>query len=79
MDKKDTVATISKDAALKLCIEIRQDSRGKWFSFGAAQCWGCEKFSQGDPAKMCFSSRTDNRGCSQVNARYDRRSWHAGT
>jgi len=58
---------IPKDVALQLCSEIRAEKKVKLFT----QCWGCVKFSKGDPAKMCFSSRTDNRGCGIVNKRYD--------
>jgi len=29
------------------------------------------RFSKGDPAKMCYSSEPDNRGCGLVNKRYD--------
>jgi len=58
---------IPKDVALQLCSEIRNEKKVKLFT----QCWGCVKFSKGDPAKMCFSSRVDNRGCGIVNKRYD--------
>jgi len=33
---------------------------------------GCVKFSKGDFAKMCASSRPDYRGCSLINERYDK-------
>jgi recombinational DNA repair protein RecR len=60
---------IPEVVALQLCSEIRNEKKIKLFT----QCWGCVKFSKGDPAKMCFSSQTDNRGCSIVNKRYDER------
>lgn len=59
---------IPKDVALQLCKEIQDEKGGKWFT----QCWGCLKFSKGDPAKICVSSRLDYRGCNLVNARYDK-------
>ncbi len=62
---------IAKEQALHLCAEIREENRRKPFTVGAMMCWGCVKFSQGDPAKMCASLRPDYRGCYQVNARYD--------
>jgi uncharacterized protein (DUF779 family) len=66
--KSDSGETIPCDVALQLCSEIRQEKGVKMFS----QCWGCVRFSKGDPAKMCFSSRADNRGCGIINKRYDK-------
>lgn len=63
---------IPKDEALALCEELRRHNRGKWYTFSGLMCLGCTTFSKGDPAKMCVSSRSDYRGCIQVNARYDR-------
>ncbi len=63
---------IPKEKALELCLEIRQENRRKWYTPAGMMCRGCLTFSKGDPAKMCFSSRPDYRGCYQVNARYDR-------
>ena len=62
---------IPRDTALQLCSEIRQDNRSKWHTISRLQCWGCMRFSKGDPAEMCLSSREDYRGCSLVNKRYD--------
>jgi uncharacterized protein (DUF779 family) len=58
---------IPKEEAMKLCSEIRNEKGVKLFS----QCWGCLKFSKGDPAKMCYNGKPDNRGCGLVNKRYD--------
>ena len=63
--------TIPKEVAHKLCQEIREKNRGRFYSFHGLWCWGCNKFSKGDPAKLCYSNRPDNRGCSQVNRLYD--------
>ncbi len=62
---------IPKDVALLLCVAIRQENRGKWYTFAGLQCWGCTTFSKGDSAKMCVSSREDYRGCNLVNKRYE--------
>jgi hypothetical protein len=58
---------IPKDEAVKICSEIRKENGIKLFS----QCWGCMRFSKGDPEKMCVSSKPDNRGCGLVNKQYD--------
>ena len=73
MNTLDSVQAIPKETALTLCAEIRQQYLGKWWTFAGLQCWGCVKFSQGDSAKMCVSSRPDYRGCNLVTARYARR------
>lgn len=62
---------IPRDVALRLCAEIREENRHKWYTAGGMMCKGCVTFSKGDPAKMCFSSQPDLRGCYQVNARFD--------
>lgn len=67
----DTPA-IPGDVALQICAQIREERRRHPWSFAALQCWGCLKFSNGDPAKMCLNSRPGYRGCGLVNARYDR-------
>jgi len=62
---------IPKEIALSICQQVREENRGRWYSFYFWWCWGCNLFSKGDPGKLCFSSRIDNRGCGQVNKRYD--------
>jgi len=63
---------IPRDVAMQLCSEILEESRGKWYRFGCWQCWGCTKFSKGDPDRMCFSNKEGYRGCNLVNNRYDK-------
>jgi uncharacterized protein (DUF779 family) len=63
----DAAEPIPKDEAAKLCSEIRKEKGVRLFS----QCWGCMRFSKGDQAKMCYSSKPDNRGCGLVNKRYE--------
>jgi len=72
MNLPDAVKAIPKEVALQLCAEIRQEYQGKWYTSAGLQCWGCTRFSKGDPAKLCVSGRPDYRGCNLVNARYDR-------
>jgi hypothetical protein len=68
----NTTTAIPYETALRLCAAIKAENRGKWYTAGSMMCRGCVKFSKGDPAKMCFANSPDNRGCYQVNARYDR-------
>jgi hypothetical protein len=58
---------IPYESALKICTEILGGRPPKLFS----QCWGCLRFSKGDPARMCFNSSPDHRGCGLVNKRFD--------
>lgn len=68
MKETDTKTAIPKDAALRVCEEIRKEKSGRPFT----QCWGCVKFSKGDLSKMCLSATPGYRGCKLVNERYDR-------
>jgi hypothetical protein len=63
--------TIPEDVALKLCEEIRKENHGRWYSFYGVWCAMCNKVSKGDITKLCFHGSPDNRGCTQVNKRYD--------
>lgn len=67
----NVITAISKEEALRLCAAIQTENRRKWFTPGGMMCRGCVRFSKGNPAKLCFANRPDNRGCYQVNARYD--------
>jgi hypothetical protein len=58
---------IPREVALKLCDEIRAENKGKWFSLGRLQCWGCYPFAKGNPEKLCLSSK---EGCNLINQRY---------
>lgn len=60
--------TIPFETATRICSDLRREKGVKLFS----QCWGCMRFSKGDPMKMCFSDKSDNRGCSKVNEAYGR-------
>ena len=71
-DFVDAVPTdvIPKDVAFRLCEEIREENRGKWYRWTAWMCWGCTTFTKGDVHKMCVGSQPSCRGCVQVNARF---------
>lgn len=64
-------AAIPGEAALRICAVIQAENRNRWYTANGIMCRACVKFSKGDRAKMCFANRPDNRGCYQVNARYD--------
>jgi hypothetical protein len=63
--------TIPWDTALHLCATLQAENRHKWYTPNGMMCRGCVRFSAGNPAKRCLANRPDNRGCYQVNARYD--------
>lgn len=64
---------IPYDQALAICEETRAQNRGKWYTFNGMWCWGCATFTKGNPSGRCFASSADNRGCAQVNQRFDQR------
>ncbi len=66
----DTLAenSIPVLVASQICAKIREEKASRFFS----QCWGCVRFSGGEFARMCVSSRPDLRGCALVNKEYDR-------
>ena len=65
--KTNSEKPIPEVEAAKLCLEIRKEKGVRLFS----QCWGCMRFSKGNPEKMCYNSNPDNRGCGLVNKRFD--------
>jgi len=54
--------------AEQFCAEVRAANRGRWFSAARWQCWGCQRFTGGDPAKCCMGSKPGRRGCQLINA-----------
>ena len=58
------------EEALKLCEEVRRVNRNNWLSAGRWQCWGCVKFTKGNPEKMCLKTPDGYDGCALVNSRY---------
>jgi len=65
---------IPRETALRLCAQIREESRGKWYRFAHLQCWGCMAYTKGDPDKICLRSPEGYGGCNLVNKRYAQRS-----
>jgi hypothetical protein len=65
--------SIPEQMALDLCRKVRARHRGRWYSFYAWWCWGCNTFTGGDPTKMCFYAPPDHRGCGQVNRLWRKR------
>lgn len=72
MNATNATTAIPRETALSLCSAIQAENRRKWFTPGGMMCRGCVKFSKGNPARMCFANQPNNRGCYQVNARFDR-------
>jgi hypothetical protein len=66
------MSSIPIETAILICTEIRQDRGKKIYSAGELQCKACMDSSHGDPGKMCFASKVDNRGCTYVNERFDK-------
>jgi hypothetical protein len=54
MDK--TKMEITKDAAFQLCAEIRQQYKGKWWTYSAMLCMDSTAASKGDLTKLCVSN-----------------------
>lgn len=63
---------IPKEVALKLCNEVLETNKRRWYTWSAWQCRGCIKWSRGDTDMLCFNSRLGHRGCSLINSRYDK-------
>jgi hypothetical protein len=72
MKHEVSIPPISKDLALKLCAEIREEAQGKRYSYAAWQCWACENFAHGNPDKLNFATSVDFRGCMLINERFAR-------
>ena len=62
---------IPKEIALKLCDEIREENHRKKFGMGKMACYFCYKYARDNPSKLCIFAYELNRGCYQVNKRYD--------
>lgn len=59
---------IPLDVAVALCQTIRAENRIQRWTFKALWCRRCELILGGRPY---FANRADNRGCAQLNARFD--------
>ena len=58
--------TISFQKAVELCNAYREKHKVRVFS----QCWGCVRFSKGNPEKMCFFKPPNNDGCRFVTEQF---------
>jgi hypothetical protein len=47
----DGLSTVPQAEAEQICRNFRE--RRRWYNLALWQCWGCVKFSHGDPHKMC--------------------------
>jgi hypothetical protein len=70
MQKQISILPIPLEIAVRLCDEIRKENSVDWHSVAARWCWMCENEASGDVSRMGFSRLPDNRGCSQINARF---------
>ncbi len=59
-------SSIPTEIALNFCKSYREEHKVRVFS----QCWGCLRFSKGEPQKMCFYKPPNNDGCKFVNDHY---------
>jgi hypothetical protein len=60
--------TIPFEKAVELCNTYRDKHKVRMFS----QCWGCIRFSKGNPEKMCFFKPPNNDGCRFVVQEYEK-------
>jgi hypothetical protein len=63
---------LDRDTALGICQRVQAEVRGKPWSAAWWQCWGCRRFSGGDPEKMCIAAEPGYRGCELVNRRLEK-------
>ncbi len=64
---------MGEDIPLETAVKICEDIRGKKKVWLFSQCWGCVKYSKGQPERMCFYDPPRNRGCKKINKEFDRR------
>ncbi len=60
--------SIPLEDAVLLCKQYTDSHAVRIFT----QCWGCLRFSNGNPEKMCFFNPPNNDGCKFVNEMYDK-------
>lgn len=59
---------VPSEVAYRLCQDIRQEGRHRWYSYSTWWCWGCTTFTSGEAAKRCGAVVA----CPQVVKRYQR-------
>ena len=63
---------IPREAAVRLCAEIRAEQRGRWWRPAAWRCAWCSDLSRGDAALRRYALGVANRGCAGVTYRWER-------
>ncbi|TFG04448.1 MAG: hypothetical protein EU536_04610 [Promethearchaeota archaeon] len=63
---------IEKELAIQLCDAIRAENEKKKLSIWKVMCYFCLKAAKGDPSKRCVCANSENRGCTQVNKRFEK-------
>ncbi len=72
MDNKNA-QDIPYDVAVRTCEEVQAANLKKFpLDFNRVWCWGCRTFTKGEAGKMCWANVPGNRGCGQINERYDK-------
>lgn len=72
MSTRPSRNAISREDALRLCSEVRHENAKKLFGAGKMQCSVCYKLGKDNPDHLCIFANEQNRGCTQVNERYDK-------
>ncbi len=70
MTKKKKIP-IEREKAIELCEIIRSENKKKKISMWKAMCYFCAKAAGDDITHRCICANEENRGCTQVNKRYD--------
>jgi len=67
----ETSNRIPENVALKLCEEIYDENKRKKVGIWKVQCHFCRTTAKDDQREFCIFANGMNRGCPQVNRRYD--------
>ena len=62
---------ILRETAGRLRAEIQKSSQLVWPTRIATTCWLSSKLAEAAPSRVPFHRTVHNRGCGQVNRRYD--------
>ena len=59
--------SLTREAAIAACEDVRAANRRSYLSPGHWQCWGCMRFG-GEPEKRCMHSEDGGwDGCALIN------------
>ena len=70
------MTVIPRDMAIQICEQLQEKRKKKFYSIGEYQCQACQQTAKGDPSKMCFATRNDNRGCIYINKMFDKGNYY---